>query len=183
MLVLALQNLKRLRCGSILCCGTFAQEHLWPAAAFSPAERAPCRCGSAPVAIPAARGCWRTWTGCYASLLRGVIGRQGTKPALIPALDCCCTDTRAFLSQSRSARPAHFELRALAFDAVAPAADRSGSGVAQQDAQQRAALAEQLGYRTIGAELPEDVSLGDVIQSMPKSVSPLPRKRACLIFF
>ena len=43
--------------------------------------------------------------------------------------------------------------------------------MAQLDAQQRAALAEQLGYRTIGAELPEDVSLGDVIQSMPKSVS------------
>ena len=55
--------------------------------------------------------------------------------------------------------------------------------MAQLDAQQRAALAEQLGYRTIGAELPEDVSLGDVIQSMPKSVSPLlVIEMHCLIF-
>lgn len=54
--------------------------------------------------------------------------------------------------------------------------------MAQLDAQQRAALAEQLGYRSIGAELPEDVSLGDVIQSMPKSVSPVPTEMQCLRF-
>ena len=54
--------------------------------------------------------------------------------------------------------------------------------MAQLDAQQRAALAEQLGYRSIGAELPEDVSLGDVIQSLPKSVSPVATGMHCLIF-
>ena len=54
--------------------------------------------------------------------------------------------------------------------------------MAQLDDQQRAALAEQLGYRSIGAELPEDVSLGDVIQSMPKSVSSWPTEMQCLIF-
>ena len=73
--------------------------------------------------------------------------------------------------QPRGTRLATVGLRALAFDAVAPAADRVESGVAQLDAQQRAALAEQLGYRCIGAELPENVSLGDVIQSLPKRVS------------
>jgi hypothetical protein len=65
------------------------------------------------------------------------------------------------------------ELRALAFDAVAPPAEDRTESVAALDDRQRAELAEQLGYRTIGAELPEDVSLGDVIQSMPKSVSSL----------
>lgn len=54
--------------------------------------------------------------------------------------------------------------------------------MAQLDAQPRAALAEQLGYRSIGAELPEDVSLGDVIQSLPKSVSPLAADMLRLIF-
>lgn len=73
------------------------------------------------------------------------------------------------LQQPRCARLAGSQPRALAFDAVAPPSE---SSVAPLDAQQRAALAEELGYRTIGAELPEDVSLGDVIQSMPKSVSP-----------
>ena len=93
----------------------------------------------------------------------------------MPALEWRCTDTHVLSAlQHRGARLANVgELRALAFDAVAPAADRAESGVAQLDAQQRAALAEQLGYRSVGAELPEDVSLGDVIQSLPKSVSPL----------
>ena len=35
----------------------------------------------------------------------------------------------------------------------------------------RAALAEELGYRSIGADLPSNVSLTDVISSLPKSVS------------
>jgi len=75
--------------------------------------------------------------------------------------------------QPRSARLGGAELRALAFDAVAPPAEDRTESVAALDDRQRAELAEQLGYRTIGAELPEDVSLGDVIQSMPKSVSSL----------
>lgn len=82
--------------------------------------------------------------------------------------------TRAcFGSQSRSVRLAGVALRALAFDAVAPPVQDRSESVAALDDRQRAELAEQLGYRTIGAELPEDVSLGDVIQSMPKSVSSL----------
>ena len=85
---------------------------------------------------------------------------------------CRHTPERASgLQQPRCVRLAGSELRALAFDAVAPPSE---SSVAPLDAQQRAELAEELGYRTIGAELPEDVSLGDVIQSMPKSVSPRP---------
>ncbi|KAK9842044.1 hypothetical protein WJX81_005821 [Elliptochloris bilobata] len=80
--------------------------------------------------------------------------------------------------QPRSARLATSELRALAFEPVAPVADRMESSVAQLDAQQRAALAEELGYRTFGSELPEDVSLGDVIQSLPKSVFELNMWRA-----
>ena len=111
--------------------------------------------------------------------MNGRQGRSGQSslllPGAVPKRVCRCL-------QPRGARLAGFELRALAFDAVAPAADRSESGVAQLDAQQRAALAEQLGYRSIGAELPEDVSLGDVIQSLPKSVSPLPTEMPWLIF-
>ena len=34
----------------------------------------------------------------------------------------------------------------------------------------RAALAEELGYRSIGADLPSNVTLTDVISSLPKSV-------------
>ena len=35
----------------------------------------------------------------------------------------------------------------------------------------RATLAEELGYRSIGADLPSNVTLTDVISSLPKSVS------------
>ena len=35
---------------------------------------------------------------------------------------------------------------------------------------ERARIAEQTGYRTIGAELPDDVSLGDIVASLPKDV-------------
>lgn len=36
---------------------------------------------------------------------------------------------------------------------------------------ERAALAEELGYRSVGADLPSNVTLTDVISSLPKSVS------------
>ena len=36
---------------------------------------------------------------------------------------------------------------------------------------ERAALAEQLGYRSIGKDLPDDVTLSKVVSSMPKDVS------------
>jgi len=35
---------------------------------------------------------------------------------------------------------------------------------------QRAELAEKLGYRSIGKELPSDVTLSDVIKSLPEDV-------------
>lgn len=35
---------------------------------------------------------------------------------------------------------------------------------------ERAALAEKLGFRTIGKELPDSVTLQDIIKSMPKEV-------------
>ena len=35
---------------------------------------------------------------------------------------------------------------------------------------ERHALAKELGYRKIGKELPDGVSLNDVVQSMPKEV-------------
>jgi hypothetical protein len=48
--------------------------------------------------------------------------------------------------------------------------------------EERAALAEELGYRSIGADLPSNVSLTDVISSLPKSVSlRAPLKLACAI--
>ena len=36
---------------------------------------------------------------------------------------------------------------------------------------ERAELAEKLGYRSIGAELPDEVTLQDVIKSLPSEVS------------
>ena len=36
----------------------------------------------------------------------------------------------------------------------------------------REALAEELGYRKIGAELPDGVSLSNIIQSLPSEVAP-----------
>jgi hypothetical protein len=35
---------------------------------------------------------------------------------------------------------------------------------------ERQALATELGYRKIGKELPDNISLNDVVQSMPKEV-------------
>lgn len=35
----------------------------------------------------------------------------------------------------------------------------------------RAALAEELGYRKIGADLPDNVSLSSIIQSLPSEVT------------
>ena len=37
--------------------------------------------------------------------------------------------------------------------------------------EERAALAETLGYRKIGKELPDDVTLQDIIKSLPSEVS------------
>ena len=53
--------------------------------------------------------------------------------------------------------------------ALAPALDLAPQVSTLSDAD-RAGLAEALGYRTIGAELPDGVSLTDVIKSMPSSV-------------
>jgi len=39
---------------------------------------------------------------------------------------------------------------------------------------EREALAEDLGYRQIGAELPKDVSLSNIIQSLPSEVASAP---------
>lgn len=39
--------------------------------------------------------------------------------------------------------------------------------------QQRATLAEELGYRQIGKDLPDDVTLQRVVSTLPKDVSPI----------
>lgn len=51
----------------------------------------------------------------------------------------------------------------------------SEPGLSESDREQ---LAEQLGYRQIGAELPENVTLGNLIQSLPKDVSHQPLLKA-----
>lgn len=43
-------------------------------------------------------------------------------------------------------------------------------GVQGLSDEQRSALAEKLGYRTIGKELPDDVKLTDIIKSLPAEV-------------
>lgn len=54
----------------------------------------------------------------------------------------------------------------------------AGTPIPQLDDATRAAVAEQLGYRSIGKELPDDVTLGQVIKSMPKEVFELNPLRA-----
>lgn len=51
--------------------------------------------------------------------------------------------------------------------------------------EERSALAERLGYRSIGAQLPEGVTLSKIINSLPKDVSTQPdvlasQQAACL---
>ena len=42
--------------------------------------------------------------------------------------------------------------------------------IAQLPDQERAALAAQYGYKTIGRELPDNVTLTDIVKSMPQEV-------------
>ena len=48
---------------------------------------------------------------------------------------------------------------------AAPAAELASSSAAE-----RAAFAESVGYRSVGADLPSNVTLTDVISSLPKEV-------------
>lgn len=48
----------------------------------------------------------------------------------------------------------------------------------QLDDSERAALAEKLGYRSIGKELPDSVTLQDIIKSLPSDVFELNPLRA-----
>lgn len=43
--------------------------------------------------------------------------------------------------------------------------------IGQLPLEQRQALADQWGYKTIGAELPDGVTLTDIVKSMPPEVS------------
>ena len=65
--------------------------------------------------------------------------------------------------QSNSRRQTQVGTNALA----APPALEPAAGL---NAAERAQLAEQLGYRQIGAELPDGVSLSDIVQTLPKEV-------------
>ena len=100
---------------------------------------------------------------------------QNQKHTLLQASSSVAPTRRAALaptrrSSSAAPAPANTPLTpppsALA---LAPALDLAPQASALSDAD-RAGLAEALGYRTIGAELPSDVSLTDVIKSMPSSV-------------
>ncbi len=44
----------------------------------------------------------------------------------------------------------------------------------EMSVQEREALAKELGYRQIGAELPDNVSLSNIIQSLPPEVHSTP---------
>ncbi len=60
---------------------------------------------------------------------------------------------------------------AAAVSAPAPSVPADVGSLPQAD---RSALAEELGYRSIGADLPSNVTLTDVISSLPKSVRSCP---------
>ena len=65
-----------------------------------------------------------------------------------------------FLRQSKRKQT---EANAIA----APPALEPSSGLSEAD---REELAEKLGYRQIGAELPDNVTLGQIVQTLPKDV-------------
>ncbi|CAL8462214.1 g1745 [Coccomyxa elongata] len=54
--------------------------------------------------------------------------------------------------------------------AAAPPAVAAPSDAGRLSAEDRAALAKELGYRSIGADLPDDVTLTQVISSLPREV-------------
>eukprot|EP00889_Picochlorum_renovo_P007913 jgi/Picre1/34943/NNA_002409.t1 len=58
----------------------------------------------------------------------------------------------------------------LKVHAAAPIQVEQMSNVGYMSDEERAALAKQLGYRSIGKELPDDVTLSDVIKSLPEEV-------------
>ncbi len=62
-------------------------------------------------------------------------------------------------------------LRGPQLPARPAAAAIDASAIPQLTDEQRAQLAEQLGYRSIGKDLPSDVTLSDVIKSLPADVS------------
>jgi acyl-lipid omega-6 desaturase (Delta-12 desaturase) len=71
-------------------------------------------------------------------------------------------------------RAAAFESRASAAgvaEAPAAPAQQFPSPVAGLSDEQRAELAQELGYRQIGKDLPSDVTLQRVISTLPKDVS------------
>ena len=68
-------------------------------------------------------------------------------------------------------RAAAFEARAAAADVAEAPAQQFPSPVAGLSDEQRAELAQELGYRQIGKDLPSDVTLQRVISTLPKDVS------------
>lgn len=71
-------------------------------------------------------------------------------------------------------RAAVFEARAAAADVAEAPAQQFPSPVAGLSDEQRAELAQELGYRQIGKDLPSDVTLQRVISTLPKDVSTCP---------
>jgi hypothetical protein len=53
---------------------------------------------------------------------------------------------------------------------AAAAIDAPAVPIGELPLEERQRLAEQWGYKTIGAELPEGVSLTDIVKSMPQEV-------------
>ena len=68
-------------------------------------------------------------------------------------------------------RAAAFEARAAAAGVAEAPAQQFPSPVAGLSDEQRAELAQELGYRQIGKDLPSDVTLQRVISTLPKDVS------------
>ena len=88
-----------------------------------------------------------------------------------------CCFTRSFLPQQARRLLPDVQCRQnrQAVSAIAAPAPLSNSEIAQPPVgalgpQERRALAEQYGYRSIGAELPDGVTLSTIVQSLPKDV-------------
>lgn len=77
-----------------------------------------------------------------------------------------------------TARRLHTTIRAVAAPEALTQLNPNNVPIPQLDDETRAAVAEQLGYRSIGKELPDGVTLGQIIKSMPSDVFELNPLRA-----
>lgn len=100
---------------------------------------------------------------------RPLVGRCMRSPRVhVPSLPARCTTRRLHTTP----------IRAVAAPEALTQLNPNNVPIPQLDDDTRAKVAEQLGYRSIGKELPNGVTLGQIIKTMPSDVFELNPLRA-----